>query len=112
MSTATPSVPEGFERGQETGTRGGVAVFSEVYFPWGWVATIDGKPAEIGRVNYLLRAMKIAPGSHDVVMTFDPQSLRITDNVGVACVVIIYLLVLAALAGVIISIVAAHRKME
>ena len=95
-----------------TTAKGGVAVFSEVYFPWGWVATIDGKPAEIGRVNYLLRAMKIAPGSHDVVMTFDPQSLRITDNVGVACVVIIYLLVLAALAGVIISIVAAHRKME
>ncbi|MDE5808177.1 MAG: hypothetical protein K2H76_08670, partial [Muribaculaceae bacterium] len=39
--------------------KGGVAVFSEIFFPWGWNATIDGKPAEIGRVDYVLRALKV-----------------------------------------------------
>ena len=45
---------------------GGLAVFSEVYFPWGWNITIDGKPAEMGRVNYVLRALPIPAGEHDI----------------------------------------------
>ena len=75
--------------------KGGVAVFSEVYFPWGWTATIDGKPAEIGRVNYVLRALRLPAGEHTIVMTFDPPSLH--NTVTVARVAIIYLLVIAAI---------------
>lgn len=76
---------------------GGVVVFSEVYFPWGWNATIDGKPAPLGRVNYILRAMRVPAGSHKVVMTFDPKSLHTTGNIAYASVTVIYLLVLAAI---------------
>lgn len=75
-----------------------VAVFSEVYFPWGWKATIDGKPAELARVNYLLRALPVEGGDHRVEMTFDPDSLHATGAVAYACVTIIYLLVIGALA--------------
>ena len=78
--------------------RGGVAVFSEIYFPWGWQATVDGRPAEIGRVNYVLRALRLAPGEHTVEFRFDPQSLRVTNTLGIVSVALIYALCLAALA--------------
>lgn len=78
--------------------RGGVAVFSEIYFPWGWQATVDGRPAEIGRVNYVLRALRLAPGEHTVEFRFDPQSLRVSNTLGIVSVALIYALCLAALA--------------
>ena len=74
----------------------GVAVFSEVYFPWGWQATIDGQPAEIGRVNYVLRAMRVPAGSHEIVMRFDPPSLHATGTAATVAIIIIYLAVAAA----------------
>lgn len=77
--------------------RGGVAVFSEVYFPWGWHATIDGKDAEIGRVNYLLRALKIPAGTHEITLTFDPKRLHTTDTLATISIIIIYLAAAAAL---------------
>lgn len=76
---------------------GGVAVFSEVFFPWGWHATIDGKPAEISRVNYVLRAMKIPAGNHTVEMWFDPETLNTTNTLSVISVWVIYLLCLGGL---------------
>jgi hypothetical protein len=48
-------------------------VVSEVYYPAGWEATIDGEPAEIHRANYLLRAVHVPAGEHTVTMRFDPQ---------------------------------------
>lgn len=81
-----------------TTKQGGVAAFSEVYFPWGWNATIDGKPAEIGRVNYLLRAMKIPAGSHTIEMRFDPQSLHTTGTIARICIILIFAGVIGAVA--------------
>ena len=80
-----------------TTKNGGLCVFSEVWFPWGWKATIDGNPAELGRVNYILRAMRIPAGKHEVVMSFDPDSLHVTGAVAYSCVTIIYLLCLLAI---------------
>ena len=77
--------------------KGGVAIFSEIYFPWGWQAEIDGKPAEIGRANYVLRALRIGPGEHQIVFTFDPQSLRVTNRMAVASVIVIYVLLVAVI---------------
>lgn len=77
---------------------GGVAVFSEVFFPWGWTATIDGKPVELGRVDYVLRAMRVPAGDHEIVMSFDPPSLHTTDTLATVSIVIIYLALLAAIA--------------
>lgn len=60
--------------------KGGVVVFSEVYYP-GWTATVDGgEPMEMGRVNYILRAMKIQLGQHQVVLSFKPKSLERTET--------------------------------
>lgn len=76
---------------------GGIAVFSEVWFPWGWHARIDGKPAPLGRVNYVLRAMRVPAGTHDISMTFSPDSLRYTGAAAYASVSLIYLLLALAL---------------
>lgn len=80
-----------------TTAKGATAVFSEVYFPWGWHATIDGKPAEISRVNYILRGIDIPAGHHTVEMWFDPDSLHTTTTVATVAVIIIYLLIIGAL---------------
>lgn len=74
--------------------QGGVAVFSEIYFPWGWNVTVDGKPAELGRVNYILRALGLPPGRHTIVMEFRPASIAATNAVAYASVSLVYLLLL------------------
>lgn len=78
--------------------RGGIAVFSEVYFPWGWTATVDGEEVPIGRVDYLLRAIKLPAGTHTVTMTFDPRSLHTTGVIATVAIIMIYLLAAAAAA--------------
>ena len=77
--------------------RGGIAVFSEVYFPWGWEATIDGKPAEIGRVNYILRALAIPAGHHSIEFKFKPTSVSHTVVAAKVAVTAIYILLFLAL---------------
>ena len=63
--------------------RGGVVVFSEIYYP-GWTATIDGESVELGRVDYVLRALTVTPGQHQVELSFFPKSLDITESVAYA----------------------------
>lgn len=77
-------------------TNGGIAVFSEVYFPWGWHATIDGKPVEIARVNYILRALHLPQGEHKIEMWFDPQSLHTTVTIAIISIILIYTLLITA----------------
>ena len=60
-------------------SKGGVIVFSEVYYP-GWTATVDGLPVELGRVDYLLRAVNVAPGKHTVELAFKPKSVTVTET--------------------------------
>ena len=60
--------------------KGGVVVFSEVYYP-GWTATIDGEEHELGRVDYVLRALQVKPGKHEVVLSFFPKSIDRTETI-------------------------------
>jgi hypothetical protein len=76
---------------------GGLAVFSEVYFPWGWKVTVDGKPVEMGRVNYILRALQLPAGDHEIDFKFAPDEVGKTESLATAAVIGIYLLLLLAL---------------
>ena len=72
---------------------GGVLVFSEIYYP-SWTATVDGKPVELGRVNYVLRAIHIDGGKHKVELDFHPATIKTTETVAYVAMVILVLLLL------------------
>lgn len=76
--------------------KGGVVVFSEIYYP-GWTATVDGIEQELGRVDYVLRALQVKPGKHEVVLSFFPKSITTTETVAyVALAILLLLLVVLA----------------
>ena len=77
-------------------TNGGVLVFSEVYYP-GWTAIVDGKAVELGRVNYVLRALHIEGGKHQVELQFFPQTVKATETIAYVALVAMLLLILAAI---------------
>ena len=73
--------------------QGGVLVFSEIYYP-GWEVTIDGQPAELGRVDYVLRALRVEPGQHEITLSFFPKTLDTTETLAYVALAILVLLVI------------------
>ncbi len=73
--------------------KGGIVVFSEIYYP-GWTATVDGEEQEVGRVNYVLRAIRVEPGKHEVVLNFFPKSIDRTETVAYVAYAVLVLLLL------------------
>ncbi|TDO03894.1 YfhO family protein [Sunxiuqinia elliptica] len=72
-----------------------LAVFSEIYYPKGWNAYIDGKLAEHVRVDYILRGLPIPSGKHTVEFKFEPKSYAIGNKVSLASSLILILSALA-----------------
>ena len=71
-----------------------VAVFSEIYYPAGWKAYIDGNEAPIMRADYILRALKIPAGDHNVVFEFKSTSHERGALVSTIASVVIVLLII------------------
>ena len=76
-----------------------LAVFSEIYYPNGWRAKVDGAPVDIFRADWTLRAARLPAGEHDLVMRFDPDSYRIGANVSRASSITLILLLLLSIAS-------------
>ena len=73
--------------------KGGVIVFSEIYYP-GWTATVDGVEQELGRVDYVLRALQVKPGKHEIVLSFFPKSITTTETIAYMALGILLLLLI------------------
>lgn len=84
-------------------SKDGIAVFSEIYYPDGWQATIDGQPAQIGRADYILRTMYVPAGKHTIEMRFDPKSLHVTEGIAYGALALLII-------GVISIVLIARKK--
>ncbi len=65
-------------------------VLSEVYYPAGWKAYVDGKEVPIYQANYLFRALPVPEGDHEVVLRFDPASHRIGYLISLISTLLVY----------------------
>ena len=72
----------------------GTIVFSEVYYPHGWKALVDGKEVGHYRVNYLLRALNLEAGQHHIRFEFRPESVDKGNTLSMIFVVLMYLIIL------------------
>jgi len=75
----------------------GLAVFSEVFYPVGWNVSIDGKPVEMKRVNYILRALEIPTGSHDIIFEFKPSSYYTGEKVALFGSILVILILIGGI---------------
>ena len=75
----------------------GLAVFSEIYYPKGWKATIDGKPADHFRVDYTLRAMEIPAGKHTIEFKFEPQVVKTGSTIALISSIVMILLLIGGI---------------
>jgi hypothetical protein len=75
----------------------GFAVFSEIYYPKGWNAYIDGNPATYTCVNYILRGMEIPAGKHKVEFKFEPAVYKTGNTIALIGSVLLLLSVAAGL---------------
>lgn len=69
-----------------------LAVFSEIYYPKGWIASIDGKEVPIYRADYTLRALKVPAGQHTITFTFDPPVIHKGKTITIISLLIFILL--------------------
>ncbi len=75
----------------------GLAVFSDMYYDKGWKAFVDGKETPIVRANYVLRAVKLPAGTHQIVFKFEPQSFILGNRIAAISSIVLFALLLAAL---------------
>ena len=73
------------------------AVFSEMYYEKGWVATIDGQESQIYPVNYVLRGLQIPAGEHQIRFRFEPKVIQLGSGIQLVAIVILLLLIAACI---------------
>ncbi|MCO6498457.1 MAG: YfhO family protein [Chitinophagaceae bacterium] len=74
-----------------------VAVFSEIYYPEGWSAYVDGQKTDYFRTDYVLRGMYLPAGEHNIQFRFEPESYKQGRMITIISSIIIYLLLLISI---------------
>ena len=70
-----------------------IAVFSEIYYPKGWNAYIDGQLVPHFQANYILRAMVLKEGNYDITFKFEPLSYRMGKQIAMVSSLLLLLLI-------------------
>lgn len=85
-----------------------LAVFSEIYYPKGWIAKVDGVETPHFSSNYVLRTLVVPAGNHEVVFEFKPKSYEVGNKIAFAS----SLLLLIAVAGVVFFEIKKYKSMK
>ena len=75
----------------------GVLVFSEMYYKNGWNAYIDGELKDHFRVDYVLRALKVPEGEHEIVFKFEPEIVKTGSAITLASSILLGLIVIGGI---------------
>lgn len=94
----TKYTPEYIEYDAEC-SKAGTIVFSEIYYPYGWKAIVDGNAVDHYRVNYMLRALNVEPGKHHIRFEFRPDSVAKGNTISMTFVILMYLIIAAIIAS-------------
>jgi len=74
-------------------SKDGFAVFSDVYYPFGWKAFVDGKETTIYKSNYILRSIKVPAGEHKIEFKFEPEKFYTADKIAMVSSLLLLLTV-------------------
>jgi hypothetical protein len=70
----------------------GFLVLSEIYYPAGWKASIDGNQIPIIQTDYVLRGIAVPKGQHTITFTFNPESYTVGSKIAWGGTIAIYLI--------------------
>lgn len=79
-----------------------LAVFSEIFYPDGWTATVDGQELPLLRADWTLRAAMLPAGKHIVEMRFEPASYAVSSNISRASSILLLILFLLSAGGMLV----------
>jgi len=70
-----------------------LAVFSQIYYPYGWQAFIDGKKSDYIRADYAMRAIVVPAGKHTIEFRFEPKTLKTGKSISLVGSLLVLLLI-------------------
>ncbi|PTB95142.1 hypothetical protein C9994_11525, partial [Marivirga lumbricoides] len=82
---------------KSSNSNAGLAIFSEIYYPKGWKAYIDGNEVDILQTNYVLRALEIPAGDHEIRFEFKPAAYYTGNKIMWGSSILLILLIIGSI---------------